>query len=42
MAKYKVGVLGLRMGQGWADGVYIHPNTELSLVFDPNWDAMTA
>lgn len=38
MTKHKVGVLGLRMGQGWAEGVYMHPKTELSLVFDPNWD----
>lgn len=38
MSKYKIAVLGLRMGHGWAEGVYMHPETELSLVFDPNWD----
>lgn len=39
MSKYRVGVLGLRMGHGWAEGVYRHPKAELSLVFDPNWDS---
>ena len=38
MAKYKFGVLGLRMGHGWSIGICDHPKAELSLVFDPAWD----
>jgi predicted dehydrogenase len=38
MANYKIGVLGLRMGQRWAEGAYINPQTKLSMVFDPNWE----
>lgn len=38
MSKYKIAVMGLHMGQRWAESAYMHPETELSLVFDPNWD----
>lgn len=38
MSKYKVGILGLRMGQRWAEGAWSNQNTELCMGFDPNWD----
>ncbi|OGV69085.1 MAG: hypothetical protein A3K19_16730 [Lentisphaerae bacterium RIFOXYB12_FULL_65_16] len=34
MAKYRVGVFGLKMGAGWARAVHANPATELSVVYD--------
>ncbi len=36
MKKYRVGIIGLRMGNRWAKGAFDLPDTELSLVFDKN------
>lgn len=38
MKKYKVAVIGLRMGHEWAKAVFNNPKTELSMVYDKNFD----
>ena len=34
MKKYKVAVIGLRMGDAWARAAFSNPDTVLSLVYD--------
>lgn len=34
MRKYRIGVIGLRMGDAWAKAAYNNPKTELSMVYD--------
>ena len=34
MSKYKIGVLGLRMGHAWAKAAHSLPDTGLSIVYD--------
>lgn len=36
MRKFKTGILGLKMGSKWAEGVAKHPDAELTTVFDPD------
>ena len=38
MKKYKVAVIGLRMGDSWARAAFNNPDTVLSLVYDKNYD----
>jgi len=36
MKPYKVGILGLHMGSGWAEGVARRQDAQLTVVFDPD------
>jgi UDP-N-acetylglucosamine 3-dehydrogenase len=36
MKKYRVGIIGLRMGNRWAKGAFDLPDTELIIVYDKN------
>ena len=38
MKKYKVAVIGLRMGDAWARAAFNNPDTVLALVYDKNYD----
>lgn len=42
MKKYRFGVLGLKMGAMWVDGVTRNPAAELVAVFDPNMEGCRA
>jgi len=42
MKVYKVGILGLRMGSAWAEGVVRRKDAELTTVFDPDREQCVA
>lgn len=42
MKKYRFGVLGLKMGARWVEGVVRNPAAELAAVYDPNLEGCAA